>query len=597
VALDLRQLRVDGAEAGEVELARVKLGHLPLAPFARFVAGWSFSGSLAQGDFTLVAQAEKLILRSNSPLTLADFSLTRAGRPLLVDTTVQASPRLELANGAFAQVASGEVAMAESTGASLGKFSLEVAREASGRQVGTATFNIDLPGLASQPLWANAEPLSAGRASGEVRFASAAGAQQMEARATLNGLVTRDTNLTLPVANLSLRLVAQPDGKLSVEAPILIDQAGNRSDINLAATGVRRSDGSLELDGKLSGEHVELGDALLLASIFGAPLGNGDPESAAVQNRALSPPAADAKPFWAGVQGQFVLDVRSITKGKDWTMSGLGGRLAVTPQRVELSKLGADFSEKSKLAAQGTVEFTPGLEPYHLAGDFSLTEFDTGKLFKALDTTRPPTIEGTFNVQGRFEGQGLTFEDTLDRTRGQFELNGKEGVFRGLKRATDKISLTSKAVGLVGSLLGDKSADKIANTTYYVDQLAQNLAEIPYDQLRVKLVRDQSLNLQIQELVLVSPDVHFLGKGQVSYESGKKLLEQPLTAALSLRARGKVEETLGKLKVLDGSRDELGYANSKESVTLGGSLLRPDPTPFFVRLAASKLSDLFAPEN
>src|SRR5262249_16949437 len=140
------------------------------------------------------------------------------------------------------------------------------------------------------------------------------------------------------------------------------------------------------------------------------------PDSPAAQSRALSPPAADAKPFWTDFQGQFSVDVKSVTKGKDWSMVGLNGLLAFTPQRVELSKLTADFSATSKLAAKGTIDFTPGLDPYHLGGDFSLTEFDAGKLFKALDASRPPTIEGLFNVQGRFEGHGLTFEDTLDRT-------------------------------------------------------------------------------------------------------------------------------------------------------------------------------------
>jgi uncharacterized protein involved in outer membrane biogenesis len=597
LTFDLKSLQVEGAASSEVELVRMKLSNIPLGAFVRFTPGWSFSGSLAHGDVTLAANAEKLILRANAPLSLADFSLVHGSQALLSKTRLQASPRLELAHGALNQISSGEVTLSESTGASMGKLTIDLTQEDAGHASGAATFNIDFPGLANQPLWAKAEPLSAGRASGEVRFASVAGGFQFEARATLNGLVTRDSNQTLPVANLGLRMVAQPDGKLSLQAPILIDQAGNRSDLNLGAEGMRRSDGGLELAGRLTGEHVELADAQLLASIFGAPLGGSDPESSAAQSRALSPPSADAKPFWAGVEGKFALDVKSVTQGKDWTMSGLGGELVVTPQRIELSKLGANFSEKSRFAAQGTIEFDAGIDPYHLTGDFSLTEFDVGRLFKAFDETRAPTLEGLFNVQGKFEGRGLTFEDVLDHTRGQFELSGKQGVFRGLKRATDKISLASKAVGMIGSLLGDKSADKIANAGYYTDQLAQSLAELPYDQFRVKLVRDDALNLQIKELLLLSPEVHFLGKGQISYQAGKRLYEQPLSAVLTLRARGRVEESLGKLRVLDGTRDELDYANCKESVNIGGTLARPDPTPFFLKLAAQKLSEMLAPEN
>lgn len=600
VAFDLVNMKLEGAAGGEVELVRLTLGRLPLATFSRFVPDLNFSGSLAQGDFTLAATGEKLVLRSNAPLTLTEFHFGQPGRPLLANTRVQASPRIELTHGplpsTFNVAATGDVAVFESTGASMGKLAVQLTQDAGGTN-GAATFNIDFPGLANQPVWAKAEPLSAGRASGEVRFASGASALQFEARATLNGLVTRDTNQTLPVANLSLRVVAQPDGRVSVQAPVLIDQAGNRSDLNLAAEGARRPDGALEFSGSVTGEHVELADAQLLASIFGAPLSVDDPESAAAQNRALSPPSADAKPFWAGIEGKFVVDVKSVTKGKDWTMSGVAGQLTVTPLRIEVAKLAANFSEKSKFAAQGAVDFVQGPEPYHLVGNFSLTEFDLGKYFKADDASRPPAMEGIFNIQGQFEGRGLTFEDTLDRARGKFELNSRQGVYRGFRRLSDKVSLATKAVGLVGAWLGDKSADKIASATYYGDQIAQILGEVPFDKLNVKLVRDETLNLQIQDIDLVAQEVHLTGKGKVTYEAGKPLLEQPLTAVLTLGARGKLEENLLKLKKIDTVKDELGYSVCKEPVNLSGTLMVPNPMPFFAKLVIEKLNDMFTPEK
>ena len=83
----------------------------------------------------------------------------------------------------------------------------------------------------------------------------------------------------------------------------------------------------------------------------------------------------------------------------------------------------------------------------------------------------------------------------------------------------------------------------------------------------------------------------------MSYVEGKALLEQPLTAELSLSGRGKIEQNLGKIGVLDGMRDELGYAKMKNPVTVGGTLGRPDPSPFFTRLVKSKLTDFLTPES
>ena len=49
---------------------------------------------------------------------------------------------------------------------------------------------------------------------------------------------------------------------------------------------------------------------------------------------------------------------------------------------------------------------------------------------------------------------------------------------------------------------------------------------------------------------------------------------------------------MGKLRLLDGSRDEVGYARTKEAVTIGGSLAKPDPSAFFTRIATAKAADL-----
>jgi hypothetical protein len=318
-----------------------------------------------------------------------------------------------------------------------------------------------------------------------------------------------------------------------------------------------------------------------------------------------APVTADATPAWSRFSGQLQVDLKSATSGKEWSMTGLNGLVVIDPARASLQKLEAAFGEKSRLAAKGEVRFTGGAQPYQLAGEFSLTEFDAGRFFKAIEPTRSPTVEGIFSVAGSFAGQGATVDQTIEQTRGRFDLTSRQGVFRGLQRTTNKVSMTSKAVELGASVLGTilgsdkatKMAEKVAGTAYFVDQLAQSVGELNYDQLSVRLVRGESLDVTLEDFSLVSPEVRLLGKGTVNYAADKALLEQPLNATLLFAARGKTEQTFGKLHLIDGTRDELGYARAQLPVTIGGSLARPDPSAFFIKVATAKLADLAAPEN
>jgi hypothetical protein len=388
-----------------------------------------------------------------------------------------------------------------------------------------------------------------------------------------------------------------------LQAPLLLDRAGLRSDLNfsLELTPAGRGYG---VDGKLTGEHVELADALAVMGVFlssAAPRATGLAPPPAAETKV--PPNAGAP--WSRFNGQLALDIKSVTRGPAWEMIGLTGLVQLEPARVSVPKLAAAFGEKGRLTAKAELRFSGGEQPYQVGGDFSLTEFDAGKFFKALDPARPATVEGVFAMTGHFEGRGATIGQTGQQTRGQFELSSRQGIFRGLQRMSSKVSVTTKAVELGASVLGSifgpdkvtKAAERVVGTAYFVDQLAQNLGELNYDQLNVRLVRDETLNMTLDDIALVTPEVRLTGKGLVTYVAGKPLLEQPLSVTLAFSGRGKIEQLLGKLHLLDGTRDELGYAKVPTPVTLGGVLARPDPSAFFTKIATAKLSELLAPEN
>lgn len=597
--IDLKTLQLRTAGPGAVEVARLKIGAMDFAALPFVQAVLPLRGQLLASEFKVTANAGRVAVLPIAPVQLRDLTvLGETKQPHLDRISVVTSPSAEFAGMGDWKVAIGETSFSNRDKAVWLTTAAEVkATEQEGIR-STLTFNTDLATLATQPVFAAAQVLATGRASGEIRGAVVGKTIQLEGRTTLNNLVLRDGNQPLPVANLNFRAARAPDGRLSLEAPVLLDRMGQRSDISLTVDAVRRPDGML-FDAKITGEHLELADLVALAALAGAPVqAAAAPEarqSTQVAARSIEP---DARPFWRGVRGELTLDVKSITRGKDWAMTGLSGFVVIDGQRAAVQQLQGIINEKSRLGARADLRFNGGAVPYRLTGNFSLTDFDAGAALKAFDPSKPPTLEGIVTVAGGFSGDGANLDQTIDRTRGQFQLTSRQGIFRGLKRTSEKVSVATKAVDAVaalGSLFGgDKVkgvAEKVAGQSYQVDQLAQSLGEIQFDQLSIRATRDDAFNMRLDELALLSPEVRLIGKGSITHVAGKPLLDQPLTVSYSLAARGKVEQLLGKMRVLDGTKDDLGYSKMKDTGTIGGTLSKPDPSQFFIKLAQSKLSD------
>lgn len=559
-------------------------------------------GGLVEGaEFVVGMRDDALLLRTTRPGRALGLTYGPAAAPWVHELVVEFAPSAEW-SPARSSARTGDIRLRTAAGLELGTLNGELNYQAGQEARGILAFQLNLPALATQPALARIATVAQGRASGELRGVLAAdGGGQVEARATLNGLVAQQGGAALPVANLSLKAAFTPDRRVTLEAPLLLDRAGERSDATLTAS-LAAGAGGLEGEARIVAGKIAVEDLLTVFGVFAGPLALAAPVTAAPPPAAG--PVADEQPAWAGFSGQLALDVKSIARGTEWTMSNLHADLAVGPREINLGELRADFGAESKLRAQGRLAFAPGTRPYRLAADFTLTEFDAGKLFRALEAGRAPTVEGLFSTKGRLEATGLTIDDTLAHWRGQAELTSRQGVFRGLKRSTDRLSTASRAVELgaaLGSMLGSdrvrETAERLAGNAFLVDQLASALGEFKYDQLFVRLARDQSFDVDIEEFRLLAPELRLTGKGVVTQDPAKPLLERPLRFSTTLAARGPVEEILGKLRVLDVTKDDLGYSRMRDSIFVGGTLARPDPTQFFARLAASRLSDFLTPNR
>ena len=590
-----RQLTTASGRPGEV--LRLQLDQVPLAFLQPWLGGLDVGGDVADGGLSLSTRAGRLSLATVSPWRLEGVALGGGGRRWLQGLTVELQPSAEYsADGLKASLAG--IRVRNAAGASLFTGHAEFNAGPALTQPkldGTAAFELALADLAGQPLLAGGTPPGQGKLSGETKF-SLDHDLLGEGRFTLNGLISPTTGEPLPVANLSFRAGVSEKGDIALQAPLLVDRAGERSDLTLAAT-LHPAPGGRTLDAKITGAHVVVDDLAALARAVGLP-GAPGPAAVAVAPPVPLVPAAPAGigPAWAGLTGQVTLDLKSLVYGRSAEITGLTGRVMLDPRRAVVDQVAGKVGADGQLKLNAEVRYAADQpQPYTSKVDFTLQGFEVGPLFKVIAPDRPPTVEGKFDIRSQAEGAGASLGELLDRTRGDVTLQSRKGTFRGLQQAAN----VARAAGIIGSaarLLGNlgEKVENLASRADLTAELGGVLAQLPYDQLNVRLSRDATLNVKLSDFSLVSPNVRLQGDGQVTYQAGKSLLDQPLQMRVNMGVMGQMESLLTKAKssLLSGERDDLGYMKLKEPFVIGGTLGKPDPSQLYTMLGRSLLDIL-----
>jgi hypothetical protein len=597
------------------EILRMKYGRMLLRQLTASSGGLDLDGELTEGELIVRTDGEKLHVALAAPLKLEKLAVGTGGRVWLKDLTIEIDPTVEYSErGATAKLA----AMRVRTGAGDNLISVQAEAEtgpdlAQPKIQGIASIDFLVSALNGQPFLAGEAMPRQGKLTGEAKFSSDHDLLA-EGRLTLNGFLLTSTGEPFPVANMSFRAGFNERGEIALQVPLLIDRAGERSDLTLAAT-LRPAEKGRTIDVKITGEHFVVDDALLLARVFP---GFSTRKPASESPDKASPPAkpaeaiqrpaptaagtasaplttataAPAEPGWAGLAGQVAINVKSLVYGRNFEVTGLTGRATVGPLRIAAenitAKLGADgqlkLDAEAKCLAGGPLPYTTKL-------NLDLKEFELGPVFKALDPAKAPTIEGRFNVRCLAEGAGRTLVDSMERTQGAFTLQSRKGIFRGLQQEATTLSLAARLLGSFG-----EKVEVIASGADLAAELAKQLAEVHFDQLKVRLSRDQSLNTRLADFSLVSPVIRLQGQGEglITYEAGKSLIDQPLQLPVYMGVMGPVEAKISKSKlpVLSDERDELGYLKLREPFTVTGTLAKPNAGQLYSQIRRSLIDSL-----
>lgn len=550
------------------DLIGVDLTGVPLAWAQPWLGEYGLRGGDMHGDFAASARDGGLALRARTPLTIAGVSLSKKGEPLLRDLDVALNASADYTpRGWQAEIV--ELGVRHQSVLLLRLDARAGQLTGADRSIkATGRWQANLPGWAGQPVLAEQLQLATGAAQGEFT-ASLDGTKALQMKVTLSELVAV-TKEPLPAVSAELRADVAPDGKATFKAPILLEQAGRKSDLLLAGSLVSGVTVS-QLDARLTSDLIYAEDAQMLGLLV--PGANAPAPATA--------PKSDG-PFWSHWTGQVVLAFKKVIYGGTLEISDVGGTLRLDPTALNLEGVRAAFGAESDLKLSGGVKYN-AQEPdaYAVGLDVVLNNFDTGPVFRAVDPTKLPTVEGRVNVNTHLAGSGGNLAQAAGRARGDLQVTGRSGVFRALSAdVTDKVQRTQSTVAAIGGLLGAVTGKKeyvdYAEKTQIITDITRALAEIPFDQLHVTATRDAGLNIALKDFTLISPEVRLTGGGGIEYQDAKSLLQQPLQIELSLGARGQLADLLKRAGLLETKQDNLGYNALNSPIRLTGTLAKTD---------------------
>jgi hypothetical protein len=574
-----------------MDLLGIAVQGLPLAWVGPLLgrAGLVATGDELQGEIVASARRGGFALRPKTPLTIGNLSLRRAdGRPLLRAVDVALTASADYAPQGW-QV---EVApfSARSGGAMV--FLLEArAGQLAGKDQpikATGKWSVQLPALLAQPGAGGAGFLTGGEAAGD--FAASLGAKaELQVRLALTNLAVAGAG-PLPAVSASLRVDVGADGKMAFNAPWVVEREGRKSDLTLAGTLVPGAGGRV-VAARLASEQLVIDDLKVLAALYAASPGTSPADAPVAASAATSATAGQpVVPFWAGVVGQCALALKKVTYNDQFQATDVSGVIRLETDSLKLVDVRAGFGPDSTVRLNDGITFLPtGAQPYQLALDFGLDNFDLAPVFRSGNSARSATIEGRANLQSHVTATGATVGELVERARGELQLSSKGGIFRALSAdLSDRIQKTQSRAAAIGSFLGIVP-DDYANKTKIISDIAQALGEIRYDQLNLAVTRDASLDILIKDFTLISPEVRLGGSGLIRFAAGVPVADQALELQLSLGARGRLGELMKRAGLLEASEDNLGYAAFAVPLKLGGTLAKPDASGIRAALLNSAL--------
>jgi hypothetical protein len=570
-------------------LMDVRITNLPLGWLGPWLPqGLRVSGDPLSAQFNLAGLPGGVLeLNATAPLRLGPLSVAQDGAPLLDQVTLLSQPVVRLAPDQSITWELGQIQVQDRygdilSGTSTGRLDRSAAATGflpAGLTTQT-TLDLGLQEITQQPALAGYTSILSGRASIDVTVDGSRD-YPVQARGQIRNLSPRAYPGQKQDYQFALQLKEPKQSVLALGANL---RAGseNRPSTDLQFTGqVRPKTNPLAFQADLTAQRLSQRDIDFLRTAFQGSAAASEPddsgEMVAPPTPASTQPAtggrqADAAPGeaagppWAGYDGEVIIRIAELVLLSGAVITDLNAEAVVSEPLLSLKNLEGSF-EEGKLSGSGEVRYSRRQRmAYALQTDLRFENVDPAVFSKRSSRSFP--VQGLFDGQADFSGQGATLEQAVDGVEGDLTVTGREGVLTAFELDT-RSNLGLIGAGLLGQSLNRPGITALARAVPYFENM-------PFSEFVLRLSRGPDKYIKIPELRFTGENLLIDGSGRIAASSLKNAMSQPLDLSLELGAKGQLIDYLETLQLLGPNTGEDGFRRWASSIPIKGSLSDPD---------------------
>ena len=451
----------------------------------------------------------------------------------------------------------------------------------------SANFGGDLPVLLNQPAVLPGHSLSegsytfsaqvhpSGDISGNSKFGNLVASKPLavsEFSATMDGQMApggKGFEFSMPIQGLGK--TGQSDG--------LLKAALRPGD----TTGAR-----LQFD--FSSDVFYLNDLLASVSAIAAPIAKPKKAKKSKEKNTQQPSAArpneepDKKAFWdlLPLDSKLKYNIKQLYYTDYVIFKNVGGSVDITSEKLNLEALSAFFHD-SPMTFNGTMSFVPKTpQPYEVKLLGKVRDFNLNQFFSELVPGVKPRAEGLFGVEIDAFGKSPNIGQFRNNLFFDIHLQSRDGLFRPLPPDSNLLIGASDVLGVVGEGLSYMPTGGFGAGA--LSRLVNYIKEIDYDIIDMRLTRGDSRDIVIEQALVQSPTVRLTATGGIDYESGKDVLDSPLTLDAQMNMSGKGAAILYSMDLLEDAQDDYGYYHGPKFVIRGNA---NEPTSNFAEIIST----------
>lgn len=600
------------------DVLSIKMGNLPAGVLALALPGYRLQGRDLSADLLLHGAGDgSYTLSSSAPISATGLSFAKLNENTLPtewvrDLTFTFKPTATFSNEGISAGAVQDLRLSSANTPLVSGhvdfvFAPKQAKAAAALdlsqlfpQQAKVSIQADLAQLLRQPVLAKFNNLATGQFTLE-------GALDPDGSVRGNGGVTnwtvRGSQTQLPqmmFQNVSGKF-NRATNDIQINIPVKGQSNEGPTDCLLAAT-YGPSGTSHKFTLNVTGNNLVIDDLLAVKAGLFPPAAPPPTTTAATATPAPTPVAAttpakvvpDMVPLWGDLQGTAQIQLKTL-RFHAFFVDNFQTTAQVTPTQATIPGVSGLF-QGAPLTLNASLAFDAKQidQPYSLQTSMSFKSFDVGAYFRSRDAKATPPVEGNFSITGNAAGRGGNINDVIDKVQFDFKLSSDGGTFHLLDLIPNKtvgnglkaLSTIGGVANAVAGLFGKKDVTdgKAAIAKSVIDLLA-NLDAIKYSKLAFDAARGPDLTVKLNQFDLQSAEVELVGVGQIKYVRGLAIPDQPLTATLTLNAKGGIAQGLQAIHLL-GAAAPSGYSVGPK-FEVGGTMQHPDYKAFENFLAAA----------